>query len=306
MKASDLGISTAWNAAGVLDGRRIVDGVVDLGLRRIEVGYTVRSEAVPGIEDAVRSGRIEVTSVHNFAPLYPDEKPCWCGGDKLSLASRDESERTGAVNLTLVSLDLARRLGASALVLHTGEVDGIGRAYFKELADIVESDGVGSARAGRLRQALKAQRDRRKGEHLEAIVRSLKDLLGRAEQWGITLCVENRYFYHQLPLPGEARAVIEDIGSTLVRYWHDVGHGRVLDILGFENHLASLDLMSDYLYGMHVHDSRFVNDHIAPGTGEVDLHSIFERTPASVLRILELAPSVPASDITAAIAYLTR
>ena len=306
MKVDDLGISTAWNAAGVADGRKIVDGIVDLGLRRIEVGYTVRSEAVPGIEDAVRSGRIEVTSVHNFAPLYPDEKPCWCGGDKLSLASLTESERSGAVDLTLVSLDLARRLGAGALVLHTGEVDGIGRDYFEELADIVKSDGAGSAEARRLRQALTARRDRRKGDHLEAIVRSMKDLLARAEEWGITLCIENRYFYHQLPLSGEALAIIADIGSPLVRYWHDIGHGHVLDILGFENHLASLELMCDYIYGMHVHDSRFVNDHIAPGTGEVDLPAIFERTPHAALRILELAPSVPAGDVTAGIAYLTR
>jgi sugar phosphate isomerase/epimerase len=306
MDANALGISTAWNAAGVLDGQRIVDDVLRLGLRRLEVGYTVRVEAVGGIEDAVRSGQIEVTSIHNYAPLYPDEKPCWCGGDKLALSSTDETERSEAVRLTLVSLDLARRLGARALILHTGEVDGIGRDYFDELAEIVKSEGVESAKACSLRQSVAAERDRRKGPHLEAVVRSLKDLLRRAEEWGIAISIENRYFYHQIPLPGETLAMIEDIGSPLVRYWHDIGHGHVLDILGFAGHLASLDLLSTYLLGMHVHDSRFTRDHIAPGRGEIALDGVFARTPGSALRILELAPSVPEDDVAAAIRQLAR
>jgi sugar phosphate isomerase/epimerase len=305
MRVGDLGISTAWNAAGVVDGSKIVDEILALGLRRAEVGYTVRVDAAPGIEEAVRSGRIEVTSVHNFAPLYPDEKPCWCGGDKLPLSSVNEREREEAVKLTMVSLELARRLGAKALVLHTGEVDGIGRDYFGELAEIVRSDGVRSPEAERLRRWLRTERDRRKEAHLEAVVQSLKDLLGPASKLGITLCVENRYFYHQLPLPAEALAIIEDIASPQVRYWHDIGHGHVLDILGFVDHLESLDLLHRYLFGMHVHDSRFVDDHIAPGTGEVDLPAILGRTPPSTLQILELASSVSATDIKAAIRYLT-
>lgn len=306
MDANALGISAAWNAAGVLDGQRIVDDVLRLGLRRLEVGYTVRVEAVAGIEDAVRSGQVEVTSIHNFAPLYPDEKPCWCGGDKLALSSTDEVERSEAVRLTLVSLDLARRLGAKALILHSGEVGGIGWDYFEELAGIVKSEGVESTKARNLRQCIEAERDRRKGPHLEAVVRSLRDLLGQAEEWGIALCIENRYFYHQIPLPGETLAMIEDIGSPLVRYWHDIGHGHVLDILGFAGHLASLDLLSTHLVGMHVHDSRFTRDHIAPGRGEIALDCVFERTPRTALRILELAPSVPEDDVAAAIRLLTR
>jgi sugar phosphate isomerase/epimerase len=304
MNTRELGISTAWNGTGASDGRQIVDQVMGLGFRRLEVDYRVQREAIDGIERAVRAGEIEVTSIHNFAPLFPDEEPCWCGGDKLPLSSADETERAEAVRLTLISLALARRLGAKALILHSGEVDGIGRDYFQELADIVRSEGVWSPPAVRLRESLRKQRDANKPRHLRAVIKSLRDLLPHAQESGITICLENRYFYHQVPLPEEIPAMIEEIDSPLIRCWHDIGHGHVLDVLGFVPHLASLEQLQNHVFGVHIHDALFVNDHIAPGTGEIDLASVLAKTPASALKVLELASTVPEENISSAVEYL--
>jgi sugar phosphate isomerase/epimerase len=300
---SDLGMSTSWNGAGTDDGRRIVDEIAALGFDRIEVEYRVSEKAIPGIEEALCAGRITVSSVHNFAPLPASGKPSNWGGDTLSLSSPDEQERREAVKLTLRSLDLARGLGARALVLHMGEVD-TGRGFFKELAETVEAEGVASGGAVRIRGEVTRARDSRKAPFLESAVTSLKELLARSEGSGVTICIENRYFHNQIPLPDEVVDIKREIPSPALRYWHDLGHAHVEEVLGFSSHLQVVDLLRDQIFGLHIHDSVFVRDHKAPGTGEIDFKSVLARIPASVIKVLELASSVPADEVRHAIAYL--
>jgi sugar phosphate isomerase/epimerase len=274
----------------------LVDEITDLGFERLEVEYRVSENAVPGIEEAVRSGRIAVSSVHNFSPLPASNKPSNWGGDTLSLSSPDEPERSEAVNLTLRSLELAKRLGAKALILHMGEVD-TGRGFFKELADVVKAEGVASADARKIRQNLTEARDVRKPAFLDSAVKSLKELLARSEDSGVTVCIENRYFHNQIPLPDEVIHIIREIPSPRLRYWHDLGHAHVEEVLGFSSHLEVLDLLEAHIFGMHIHDSVFVRDHKAPGTGEIDFAGVFAKINRPVISVLELASSVTKDDI---------
>ncbi len=274
----------------------MVDEITDLGFERLEVEYRVSENAVPGIEEAVRSGRIAVSSVHNFSPLPASNKPSNWGGDTLSLSSPDEPERSEAVNLTLRSLELAKRLGAKALILHMGEVD-TGRGFFKELADVVKAEGVASADARKIRQNLTEARDVRKPAFLDSAVKSLKELLARSEDSGVTVCIENRYFHNQIPLPDEVIHIIREIPSPRLRYWHDLGHAHVEEVLGFSSHLEVLDLLEAHIFGMHIHDSVFVRDHKAPGTGEIDFAGVFAKINRPVISVLELASSVTKDDI---------
>jgi len=290
-----LGISTAWNAARLVDGRRIVEEILDVGFRTLEVDYRVTAEAARAIGGFARAGAITVSSVHNFSPLGPGELPSHRGGHKLSLATRDEDERRRAVELTLVSAALAQDLGARALVLHLGETD-IPRDYLKQLAGVVKAEGVASPQAARLREGLKVARQERIAPLLEAAARSLGELLERTDP-ALTLCIENRNHYHQLPLAREAVGLIEALGSPRVRYWHDVGHAHALEVLGFLPHLVTLEMMVPYLHGMHLHDAIFTADHKAPGTGEIDFGAILELVPGGALKVLELAPSATREEI---------
>ncbi|MFH1313781.1 MAG: TIM barrel protein [Candidatus Eisenbacteria bacterium] len=304
MVLTDLGMSTSWNSAGIEDGTRIVDEIAALGFKRLEIEYRVSENAIPAIEAAVRSGRITVSSVHNFAPLPASNKPSNWGGDTLSLSSPDEPERSEAVNLTLRSLELAKRLGARALILHMGEID-TGRGFFQELADVVKAAGVASGDAVRIRESVKKARDARKAAFLDSAVRSLKDLLARSEDSGITVCIENRYFHNQIPLPDEVVAIKQEIPSARLRYWHDLGHAHVEEVLGFSSHLEVLDRLEKYIFGVHIHDSVFIGDHKAPGTGEIDFSSVFAKINRPVIKVLELASSVSADDIRHATGYLS-
>jgi sugar phosphate isomerase/epimerase len=298
-----LGMSTSWNGAGYDDGRRIVDEITRLGFRTIEVEYRVSESAIPGIESAVKAGEVEVVSIHNFAPRPTGEPATDWGGDRLSLASPDEPERKEAVRLTVRSIGLARRLGAKAVVVHMGEVD-TGRGYFKELAELVEAEGAESPGAKRLRADITEARDRRKGRFLDATLRSLKDLVEPAGQAGLTVCMENRYFRNQIPLPDEVTELMKSLAAAPVRYWHDVGHAHVQEVLGFGPQVGTITALRPYLFGAHIHDSRFVHDHRAPGMGEIDLARILSLIPDNALRILELAPVVAEAEVRHALAYL--
>ncbi len=298
-----LGLSTSWNGAGLKDGREIVDQITSLGFRCLEVEYRVSLEAVAGIEGAVDSGAIRVSSVHNYTPLGAGEEATSRGGDKRNLASPDEAERQEAVRLTRRSLDLGRRLGAKALVLHMGET-GMARDYFGELVDTVEREGVASDRAAGLRRRVKAARDAEKGPYLAAAMRSLCELLPLAEAAGIVLGIENRYYYHQVPLPEEIPDLLDRLGSPYVGYWHDIGHAHVMEVLGFMSHREILDPLARRLIGVHIHDALFIRDHRAPGTGEIPIKSVLTRIPADAIKIVELAGTVPRADIVRAVPLL--
>jgi sugar phosphate isomerase/epimerase len=296
MDRMPLGMSTSWNASRHRDGKALVREILELGFDHLEVEYRLRHEAVSGLREAVAAGRVRVLSVHNFSPLEPGEEPANLGGDKADLSSLDEVERRRAVRLTRRTMDFARSLGAKAVVLHTGQV-GSDRAYFRELAETAKQRGVDSPEAARIRTETARIRREARGPYLEAVVKSLKDLAGPAAEAGLRICMENRYYHHQIPLPEEVPALLDRVSHPAVGYWHDTGHAHVQEVLGFQSHAEALDMVGPLVVGMHVHDSVYIRDHQPPGTGEVDFDAVFSRVPDSAIRIMELAPTVPRDHI---------
>jgi sugar phosphate isomerase/epimerase len=298
-----LGMSTSWNAAAARDGKQILDEIRSLGFNTLEVDYRVTAEAALEILNQVRRESIKVASVHNFTPLPPGEKPSDRGGHKLSLTSLDESERQHAVDLTLVSAELAQQLGARALILHLGETD-LDRGYGRELAEMVKAGDASAPDARRLRERVRMERRERVAPFIEAGLHSLLDILGATRTSGLVICLENRYHYHQIPLPEEVLEIMRRIPTPRLRYWHDLGHAHTLEALGFLSHLEALRLLKDHLFGMHIHDSLFTSDHRAPGKGEIDFAAVLAETPAAALKVMELAPAVTREEIAAGLALL--
>lgn len=298
-----LGISTAWNAAHLRVGDKVLGQILRLGFRSIEVDYRLSEEAIPLVEQYIREGRLAVSSIHNFAPLPSGEEPTNRGGDKLSLASTDETERSEAVALTRKTIDLARKLEARAVVLHIGHVD-IGIHFFQELSDICRAEGVNSKKAGQMRDMVRKLRKERRPPHMDSVTRSLKELVSYVGDDDLTLCIENRYFFHQIPLPVEVLFLIDEISSERLKYWHDIGHAHVLEAQGWLPHLAALDTLKEHLFGVHIHDSVFTGDHIAPGTGEIDFGPVLRRVPPEAIRVMELSPKVSEKEVVQSLGFL--
>jgi sugar phosphate isomerase/epimerase len=188
-------------------------------------------------------------------------------------------------------------------VLHLGETD-ITREYFRDLVSVVEKEGAGSEAAVRIREDIRRRRDAIKGPYLEAGLRSLEDLLPHAEAARIVLGIENRYYFHQVPLPEEIPAIVAGMDSPFVRYWHDIGHAHVMESLGFTSPAEDTASLPGTAYGVHIHDAVFIRDHKVPGAGEIPLASILERIPESAIKIVELSDRVPRADVVRALAFL--
>ena len=64
-----LSLSTCWCSARHTDGFEMVEEMVGLGFKRIELSHGIRISLVPGILKAVEKGIVEISSLHNFCPL---------------------------------------------------------------------------------------------------------------------------------------------------------------------------------------------------------------------------------------------
>ena len=103
----------------------------------------------------------------------------------------------------------------------------------------------------------------------------------------------------------------EEIGHILarfhggnLRYWHDVGHARVQERLGFIRQRDLLEAYSDMLIGIHLHDVLGVDDHFAPGQGETNYKELKPFLNPSHLKIFEVHPKVDRDHLLEGIRFI--
>ncbi len=271
----------------------------DAGYDAIEVSHSTSPEKLRQILD---SGILPVTSVHQPAPLVEVE-----GGKSnhdLNLASTRPSEHARAVRHALRSVEWAAEAGASALVVHLGEVEGSFSGTTAELYRLFRQHGIRDNRAAEARAELEQRRAEAAPANLEAARESLEQLVEAARPHGILIGIENRLEYHHIPLPAESIALMEGFAPEEVGHWHDTGHAEVLDRLGFLPHGSWFDELGDRLVGAHVHDVRGVVDHRAPGTAQLDWEMVATGLSSLDAITLEIDQRESDDDVRAAPAFL--
>ena len=235
-----LSLSTCWRARSGLSGTEIVDLFRNLGVREMEVEYRLDTAQVNEIERAVEAGKIRVTSLHNYVPRILGEGLATDGGDRFLLSSLVESERTEAVRKTCRTLEWAERLGAGTVVLHLGRVEG--RVSQRPLLDLFRAGHGASDEADNIRTDLIKQRAREAEPYVAKVLKSVRDIEKRAADMGLRLGLENRYYYRQIPSPDELGVLLSETNPDVVGYWHDVGHGQVMEALGLRGSLEHIEV----------------------------------------------------------------
>ncbi|MDE2669786.1 MAG: sugar phosphate isomerase/epimerase [Chloroflexota bacterium] len=271
----------------------------DAGYDAIEVSHSTTPEKLREILD---SGILPVTSVHQPAPLVEVE-----GGKSnhdLNLASTKRSEHARALKHALRSIEWAAEAGASALVVHLGEVEGSFSGTTAELYRLFRQHSIRDNRAAEARAEMEQRRAEAAPANMEAVRESLEQLVEAARPHGIVIGIENRLEYHQIPLPAESIALMEGFAPDEVGHWHDTGHAEVLDRLGFLPHRAWFDELGDRLVGAHVHDVRGVVDHRAPGTAQLDWEMVASGLASLDAITLEIDQRETDDDVRAAPAFL--
>ena len=123
---------------------------------------------------------------------------------------------------------------------------------------------------------------------MQAVQKSLIELLEYAAPQRIRLGLENRYHSLEFPLPDALEILLGLAGADQNGLIFDYSHAIALDRLGFVPRMAWLDRFSMRIVGTHIHDIRGATDHLAPGRGRVNFGQIASYLPENAIGRCEL------------------
>lgn len=294
-------LTTRWNAGRHVSGETMIEEILDMGFSAVELGYDLRLDLVPGVEKMVESGAVKVDSVHNFCPL-PIGAP---GGhpELFTLASEDRRTREQAVHHTSETIRFAARIGATVVVTHVGNVAM--KHMTNRLLDLCDRDLQFTMRYEKLRMKLQLKREKKARRQLEHLYRGLEQLLPVLEEYNMKLAIENLPTWEAFPTETEMEDILKHFGSPHLRTWHDIGHGRIRQNLGFINQERWLEKLSASMAGMHVHDVHPPGtDHVMPPKGHIDFSRLAKFGRLPILRVIEPNTRTKREDILAAHVFL--
>ncbi len=275
-----------------------------LDVYSLELSYKIDMDLFQELRNFINPSQLIVSSVHNFFPI-PDSAPNGKGGgDIFLLSSPAEDPRKEAVRWTRRSIEHAGSVGAKALVLHCGRVEM--NAEWKRLSAYYRNGQIQKPEARNFINSKLVERNKERPIFLDSLLRSLEELLPTAEQHHIVLGLENRYHYHELPGSEEFEIIFEKFAGAPIGYWHDTGHAHAQEVLGIIAKSELLNRYDEQLIGMHLHDACGLDDHLPPGIGEIDFHKIGSRMKEDTVKVIELKPGTPDSEVAAGIDYLKK
>lgn len=298
-----LGISTCWCSKRVRRGEEIVKEILELGLKAIELEYRISNKAFQQMRPFLGK-TLTALSIHNYFPLPDDVHPSRASGDLFLLSSPDEHERSRAVAYSVKTIEHTHDLGAKAVVLHLGKVDMPNRA--ERFFGLYRDGVIGEKEGLEFIEEQSSIRRARKKSNIDAVLLSLDALNKEAVNRGIMLGVENRFHFHEIPDFEEIGLILEKFRGGNIGYWHDAGHAKVQENLGLTTQRGLLEAYTGQMIGMHFHDVRGLDDHLAPGQGEMDFKEIKAFLKPSAITILELHSGVPQEEVREGIRLLKR
>jgi sugar phosphate isomerase/epimerase len=295
-----ISFSTCWNSSRHTAGDAMLREIkTKLGFDLIELGHGIRISLMPGIQKMFDAGEVLFSSLHNFCPLPVEVMGA--SPDCYTFSARYGHERERAVKQTLQTIDFAERLGAPFVVLH------LGRVPIKPVTDPL----ITLAKAGKMfsRQYVRrkvnavAKREANAPLYLQRVKDCLKPIIEHAAAKNIRLGIEGRRGYEEIPSERELPALLDELNSPQVGYWHDIGHIQIKENLGFLDHEEWLRAIGPRTLGCHLQDCIWpAQDHQPPFTGDVDLEKLIPLLPPTCLFVWEMSPRKTADEIRRSVA----
>jgi sugar phosphate isomerase/epimerase len=265
-----------------------------LGFDVIELDHGVRKSLMPGIQKMFDTGEIRFSSLHNFCLLPAEASAASPDCYKFSAASAEERER--AVVQAFEAIDLAVQLNTPFVVLHLGNVNM--PPVTDRLIAMAKAGGYLSRKYVRMKIKAVQERERVAPECLEHVKSCLRRIIDYAAPKNIRIGLEARRDYEQIPTEGELAALIEEMDSPCLGYWHDFGHSQIKENLGFIDHAEWLQAIGSRSFGCHVQDCIWpAREGQLPFTGGVDFEKLVPLLPTSCLFVWEMNPNKTADAI---------
>jgi len=297
-----LSISTSWMDSDT-DMKQWLAQVKGLGFDAVELSYKVTGEQLRDVESILGELNLKVSSIHNFCPMPDDEPSDRHPSNYYRLSSLDDHERLQAVKWTNIAVDTAERLGAGVVVIHAGTLD-FEDERSPQLFDLYADGKKDSEEFSEERERILTLRKEKKGPYIEALKKSLIDVMAYSQSKNIIIGLETRYYPIEIPNFEEIGYFLDIYGKNGMGYWHDVGHAEMNDQLGIRSHEEFLDAYKEYLIGVHLHGIKGRRDHLAPFEGDMNLSKFLPYFGWNVLRVVESKPFASAKLIEEAVAKL--
>ncbi len=296
-------LTTRWNAVRHTSGEAMIDEILALGFRQVELGFDLTLDLVPGVRRCVADGRVTVGSLHAVCPLpvgAPTPHP-----ELYTLAHPDEHIRELAVRHLGGTLRFAAEVGAQVIVVHAGNVEM--RSLTPDLIAACAEAQPNQRNCERLRLKLLEAREKAAPKQIEWLHRGLDELLPVAESCGVRLALELLPSWESIPTEIEMEQLMEHYASPWIRYWHDLGHGQIRENLGLSGHLRWLQRLQPYLAGMHVHDvAPPASDHLMPPRGKLNFPGFRNVAAGDILRVIEPSRTTTAAEIVEGLALIRK
>ncbi|MCK5548398.1 MAG: TIM barrel protein, partial [Thermoplasmata archaeon] len=171
-------LSTVWGISKTKSGDELIREAHELGFRFVELHHSLKATTVREIQKLEGKGVIKISSLHNFCPAVQNVGSNRIVVDPFSLSSLDRAERTSAVKNTVKTLELAKLLGAPAIVLHCGKVEM--EDFMPDLIEMYGENEKGLKAYGRRKTRGLLKRERKARPYLEALYRSLDELVEKS------------------------------------------------------------------------------------------------------------------------------
>ena len=277
----DASLSTMWARSkfSVLSDFFLAAG--RLGFPKIELNHQIDS----GMLSSVDLGQYTFSSVHEPCPA--DISMETLKARDWMISSLDEDCRQQGLTAIKRSIELAGTLSVRTLVVHSGQVS-LDMFLENKLRHLFQTGLTETTEYQEIKGLLIEKRLKLSGPCLEAVGKSLKELVEYASRNGVRLGLENRYHYFDIPTQDEMAALLALAGPDQLGFIYDVGHATAMDRLGFFPNEMWLKRFGGRIFGAHLHDVIGISDHYAPGLGDVDFRNVAGFLPKDSFRTMEV------------------
>ncbi len=295
----DVALSTMWHVDQAEPFNETFGIARSVGISRFELNHQVTPQHLAEWD----KDRNYVSTVHDPCPAL--ESLNLLKKNDVMVSSLDEGRRRQAVDLVKRTLELAVSLGSRSIVLHAGSVQ-CDRSRDRQLRSMYEAGKSDTEEYARLRDEMVQHRAQYAARHLEAVKQSLLEIIEFTRGSGVTIGVENRYRYYDLPLPDEMEQLLALSDDNCYGFQLDTGHAHALETLGVCEKNAWLNRFSGRLVGVHLHDVCGLADHQVPGKGDVDFVNIAAYLPENCHKTLEITPLATVEELAVCLALMEK